>query len=852
MKQRLLFKGLLVILMSFVTGSTFAQTESGTENTDLTFVPAPMIKTLTYSTQLGKFSEEAGLTDGVPYYGCIAVNAAYADESTGAFLDMSDKVSGIIYKFDEKAYTKQDFISGDVAGITTVSTRSALITTEGHTKDLWLSVIAYHIVGNQRYYSEVLTRKYKYTEPGARKELTLSCSESPLTLELTTKGLVGDLTGLFTDSKRVTITAKAKDGDAEQDVTSALHFLSRSSNRKLALSHMVQTGGSEFATVNNNSELLINNGQRAGVITVLIATEGNDDCLPAFVKVNVVLKDNTITAMADAPDRVYTSIADLRTAGRQNKSKKCIIQFPDTNPATVVARFINNDENLSSGKEGQNNIFITDNSGYGLMIPYKDAQKEVPFIDGTKYGDGKPLATGTSFTGTICCTYKERTSQIPEISEISESLKIGTDVTATTYTTAISVERSGEGEGLIGVSIPITSVADIYTINKQLSGDELSKSYRPYLNTVVAVPGIIAKDGEQYVLLQSGHSTSENNYKIYLNANQLEGVNLENYVGLEGIFTGLLTKRDGSSTKLSIVRSSFFEAEELDEFLLDETLPEGRVADRYNTGALSNKVTAKIHRKGWTTDTWGTICLPFDMTAAEFEATFGQGITALATCNDKVSDAGALSFTELETKDIKAGVPYLIKVNGVITNGTGSSETDDNYYATIADREITVPVPSVVTVSHVDANGDAKNPIVGKTFEFRGLFGKKTVASEANAEGGHDPLAGNQKYQYISTAAGQYLHYIPSGSTAAFAGLRAYLYFPEWNSELNDAANAGSTQNKALTIGIGDGTTGINGIVVKELGDGKVFNLSGQYVGSTTEGLSKGIYIRNGKKFVVK
>ena len=33
---------------------------------------------------------------------------------------------------------------------------------------------------------------------------------------------------------------------------------------------------------------------------------------------------------------------------------------------------------------------------------------------------------------------------------------------------------------------------------------------------------------------------------------------------------------------------------------------------------------------------------------------------------------------------------------------------------------------------------------------------------------------------------------------------------------------------------------------------GKVFNLNGQFVGTTTVGLSKGIYIVNGKKWIVK
>ena len=49
--------------------------------------------------------------------------------------------------------------------------------------------------------------------------------------------------------------------------------------------------------------------------------------------------------------------------------------------------------------------------------------------------------------------------------------------------------------------------------------------------------------------------------------------------------------------------------------------------------------------------------------------------------------------------------------------------------------------------------------------------------------------------------------------------------------------------------------TGINQVeTVKQSlqGKGKVFNLNGQLVGTSTEGLAKGIYIVNGKKVIIK
>lgn len=50
-----------------------------------------------------------------------------------------------------------------------------------------------------------------------------------------------------------------------------------------------------------------------------------------------------------------------------------------------------------------------------------------------------------------------------------------------------------------------------------------------------------------------------------------------------------------------------------------------------------------------------------------------------------------------------------------------------------------------------------------------------------------------------------------------------------------------------------DGTTGIDQVETTEKAlQGKVFNLNGQYVGTSTEGLAKGVYIVNGKKVIIK
>lgn len=75
------------------------------------------------------------------------------------------------------------------------------------------------------------------------------------------------------------------------------------------------------------------------------------------------------------------------------------------------------------------------------------------------------------------------------------------------------------------------------------------------------------------------------------------------------------------------------------------------------------------------------------------------------------------------------------------------------------------------------------------------------------------------------------------------------------NVTLDYADNSSETKDMSLvSFSFSyDSTTGINKIEeVKKSLQGKVFNLNGQLVGNSLEGLSKGIYIVNGKKVIIK
>ena len=105
-------------------------------------------------------------------------------------------------------------------------------------------------------------------------------------------------------------------------------------------------------------------------------------------------------------------------------------------------------------------------------------------------------------------------------------------------------------------------------------------------------------------------------------------------------------------------------------------------------------------------------------------------------------------------------------------------------------------------------------------------------------------------------------------STAVFAGSKqtvkiagqvidktvTEITFDGDNVVLHYADNTSATEDMSLvTLSFSYTTTGISQVEgIKKALQGKVYNLQGQCVGSSLQGLSKGVYIINGKKVIIK
>lgn len=573
----------------------------------------------------------------------------------------------------------------------------------------------------------------------------------------------------------------------------------------------------------------------------------------------IILTTGQAWAQTATTQKVFTSIKELRD-GAQTISDKTlndvVIQF---NEATVVAVMKNGDEKIKPTKF-VNSFFVVDNSNYGLWISPNDEKGKNLFPEWN-------LAIGSKITGSIIGDYNEGEKGMPYLGSLLNSVAIA----GTSYQTTLTINRDGEASGTKKAVYPCTKVDDVNTIakNNDADGNTVNASYGPYLNTIIQVPGTIKKGTQgEYYLVQDENTGTGTDYKdkrIYFSCSQLPNINIDDYVGTSGTFEGILIKRNDSESKLIVLKGDFFK---VNKIYLDENDAEGRVEYLVQQGALQDKVDVYVHRTNLVNNAgaWNTICLPFDLTKEDFKTAFGCELTALAKPTTTSSETaqqwvgqvnnGVLAFTKLPDTDltIKAGVPYLMQASGTQTyclttiQGAENMEPETlmkqelTYYASVGKKTITVKSPYEVKASYSDniVNGD---------FYFRGLYGRKKYIDGSATT----PISdnGSQKYQYISTAAGNYLKYLPSGSTLQFNGMRAYFYFPNWNAANNNAAQPASngTNAKIHVAVMAASTTGISNISAEEASkQAEVYNLSGQRVDASY----KGIVVRNGRKYLRK
>ena len=192
---------------------------------------------------------------------------------------------------------------------------------------------------------------------------------------------------------------------------------------------------------------------------------------------------------------------------------------------------------------------------------------------------------------------------------------------------------------------------------------------------------------------------------------------------------------------------------------------------------------------------WNSFCVPFAISEDVIAEKFGAGTQV---CTFGSMNGNVMNFDHSTT--IEAGKPYIVKPTKEVVD---PSFTSVNIEATAAKK--------------VGADG----------YFMQGIYSAKT---DLTTDGTNLFLGDGNKF------------YKPAGATTAkMKGLRAFFIVPQ------------GTNLAALRANIDGATTAIDELttVVEQPTDNRIYNLQGQFVGTSFEGLH-GVYVQNGKKVLVK
>lgn len=230
---------------------------------------------------------------------------------------------------------------------------------------------------------------------------------------------------------------------------------------------------------------------------------------------------------------------------------------------------------------------------------------------------------------------------------------------------------------------------------------------------------------------------------------------------------------------------------------------------------------------------WNAICLPYSINRRQIEKVFGDGtmvvlMKEIDTSNKKVM------FIEHANQDIIAGYPYLIFPTDKADNNKENHDPIPGITTRATFGEANSPLFSVGT----DGNTYPGAAMQSDALVFKGTF-TKTMLNEGS---------------YVVTNNGV-LSRIPKDETE-IKPYRSYIYF----NRVNASAKAISLQSMNVNgfENDEDNTTGIENLLFESgilTHSADVYSIDGQLVRSKAlnfNGLPKGVYIVNGKKYVKK
>lgn len=208
---------------------------------------------------------------------------------------------------------------------------------------------------------------------------------------------------------------------------------------------------------------------------------------------------------------------------------------------------------------------------------------------------------------------------------------------------------------------------------------------------------------------------------------------------------------------------------------------------------------------------WYTLCLPFALTADDIKTTF-KGALFNEFESVSVNDKGVAQLKFRKVTETQAGVPYMVLPRYTVVTPVFTNKTITETPQTI-----------IKTCTASD----------GKTlgYQFVGVYNPTLVSDVNNVR-----FVGGDKGTELLMPVGE----------GTMKGLRAYFVFPN--------SSEGIITQAKLNID-DDSTTGINSVNVinaNHSNETNIYTLSGQQVSKNQKALKPGIYLKNGKKIMVR
>lgn len=249
------------------------------------------------------------------------------------------------------------------------------------------------------------------------------------------------------------------------------------------------------------------------------------------------------------------------------------------------------------------------------------------------------------------------------------------------------------------------------------------------------------------------------------------------------------------------------------------------------------------YRRAFTKNAWNAIVLPISLSGSQVRAAFGEDakLSELVGINPDKPSQILFKTVNLGTSGIEAGKCYVIWVT--------------------ADPDV------AVNKEYDYSNNNTKYKIYGPLYQIEGVT--KTGGEPTEVTNTYTTTAGDLTFNgyYYKTSTNpykdtnNYSYYITDGkmyyNTQDFP-----IYATRWTLKDKDNDNTGIGAKYTFNfdgISEGNGTTAIENIntdtSTNAATSNTVYNLNGQVVrtnSTSLEGLAKGIYIVNGKKYIVK